>query len=203
MMRPGSTYMDYHQPGRGGYLDHQQQGYNGGYDSHGYGPGPSRQRPPPRTMTEPVNGYGRGDQNVYPLPHKDRSYETVTTAAGSGSSGEQAGYQTDPTSSDNSSIRRTSPPKRQEPVNDYGIGFNQPASFQPAAFNFNNGAQNNGQQQQRPMPQQNPSQSQMAPPPVPQKNGGGGMLRKTSTLKASDGGEKRKSWFARRFSKNA
>ena len=51
-------------------------------------------------MSEPMNAYGRADrehqQQVYPLPNKDRSYETVTTAAGSGGSAEQAGYQYGP-----------------------------------------------------------------------------------------------------------
>ncbi|KAM0332129.1 hypothetical protein ACHAQA_002401 [Verticillium albo-atrum] len=197
-MRPESTHMDYNNHNRSGYFDHSQNGGQGGY-----GPGPSRQRTS-RMMSEPMNGYGRGAQQVYPRSHKDRSYETVTTAAGSGHS-EQAGYQTDPTSSDNSSIERVSPAKRAEPVNDYGIGFNQQGAYKPAAFNnFASGANGAGPTgaNYQPAPLTNPTP--MAQPPVPQKNGGG-MLRKQSTQQSTqqrpDVGEKRKSWFSRRFSK--
>lgn len=202
--------MDYNRPNRTSYYDgnHNADGYAHNGNGYGYG-GPSRQRTP-RMMSEPMNVYGRADrehqQQVYPLPNKDRSYETVTTAAGSGSSAEQAGYQTDPTSSDNSSIHRTSPPKRQGPVNDYGIGFNQPASFQPAAFDMANGARNGGpSHDQYGAPQ--PAQAQMGPPPVPQKSGGV-LLRKQSSARQQqqqrpETSDKRKSWFSRRFSKNS
>lgn len=118
-------------------------------------------------------------QHVYPLPNKDRSYETVTSAAGSGHT-DPAGYQTDPTSSDNSSIRRASPAKRQEPMNDYGIGF----SHQQSNLAF---------QQPHPLPPPPVAGHEPAPPPVP---------RKGSVLKRQPTEEKRKSWFSRRFSKN-
>ncbi|EEY18841.1 conserved hypothetical protein [Verticillium alfalfae VaMs.102] len=196
-VRPESTHMDYNSPNRSGYFD------GGSYGQGGYGPGPSRQRAP-RMNSEPMNGYGRGGQQVYPIPHKDRSYETVTTAAGSGHS-EQAGYQTDPTSSDNSSIDRVSPAKRAEPTNDYGIGFNQQGAYQPAAFNnYASGANGAGPSgaNYRPAPMTNLNSA--APPAAPQKLGGG-MLRKQTTQQSTqsrpDVGEKRKSWFSRRFSK--
>ncbi|KAM0278368.1 hypothetical protein ACHAQH_005188 [Verticillium albo-atrum] len=193
-MRPESAQMEYNNHNRSGYFDPS-------HGQGGYGPGPSRQRAS-RMNSEPMNGYGRGAQQVYPMPHKDRSYETVTTAAGSGHS-EQAGYQTDPTSSDNSSIERVSPAKRAEPANDYGIGFNQQGSYQPSAFNNYasgaNGAGPSGANYQ-PAPMTN---SNTAPPAAPQKMGG--MLRKQSTQQSTqqrpDVGEKRKSWFSRRFSK--
>ncbi|KAG7137996.1 hypothetical protein HYQ45_004850 [Verticillium longisporum] len=195
-VRPESTHMDYNSPNRSGYFD-------GSHGQGGYGPGPSRQRAP-RMNSEPMNGFGRGGQQVYPIPHKDRSYETVTTAAGSGHS-EQAGYQTDPTSSDNSSIDRVSPAKRAEPTNDYGIGFNQQGSYQPAAFNnYASGANGAGPSgaNYRPAPMTNSNSA--VPPAAPQKLGGG-MLRKQTTQQSTqsrpDVGEKRKSWFSRRFSK--
>ncbi|ROT35464.1 hypothetical protein SODALDRAFT_337455 [Sodiomyces alkalinus F11] len=216
-MRPESTHLDYNysNSNRSGQLESMNQ--NGGGS---YGPGPSRQRTP-RMLSEPARGHGDGShhQNVYPLPHKDRSYETVTTAAGSGSS-EQAGYQTDPTSSENSSIDRPSPTKRRERINDYGIGFSQPATtYQPPAFSVSSGPRapgsNGAVPQLAPLgPNQNQSQSQnhgdtTSPPAIPRKDVGGGssggsiLLRKPSALQRSDTTEKRKSWFSRRFSKNS
>lgn len=121
--------------------------------------------------------------NVYAAGNNQRSYETV--ASGSGSSGEQAGYQTDPTSSDNSSVdRHQLPPRRQpEPLNDYGIGFSQQAEYQPPAFSVaGQGAPQNGE----------------AAPPVPKKEGG--ILRKSTTQDSqakTETGDKRKSWFKR------
>lgn len=180
---------------RQSYYDQYQNG--GGYYN---GNIPYRQRVP-RTQTDPhLNGYGRGDQNIYPLPNKDRSYETVTSAVGSGSSAEQAGYQTDPTSSDNSSIERVAPAPKPEPANDYGIGFNQGQSYQPPAFKFDNGAPNgkghayqtvnNGPQ----VPEQatnvlrRPAPASQQPPEPQQR---------------PDMPAKRKSWFSRRFSKSS
>ncbi|KAH6690421.1 hypothetical protein F5X68DRAFT_69783 [Plectosphaerella plurivora] len=209
MIRSDSSHVDFGRGQRGSFYEGSQA--NGDSYTHsanggpsGYGPGSSRQRTP-RMMSEPMPAFReqREQQQIYPLPHKDRSYETVTTAAGSGSS-DQAGYQTDPTSSDNSSVHRTSPPKRQEPVNDYGIGFNQSSSFQPAGFNVANGARNAGpssQSQQRGPPP--PPHGQMAPPQVPPKNGNVLLRKQVSPATRPEPVEKRKSWFSRRFSKTS
>lgn len=145
--------------------------------------------------------------NVYPLPMNHRSYETVASGSGSGSSGEHAGYQTDPTSSDNSSIERVqSPPKRQEPINDYGIGFSQDSNYQAPSFTvaINGGSATPGPSSINATPAHEPS-----PPLVPSKQGS--ILRKPSRALSTASvaterpgmGEKRKSWFARRFSKNS
>lgn len=167
----------------------------GGYNN-GYGPAPPRQMPRQRMHYEQQpQQYGR-EQGVYPLPHKDRSYETVTSAAGSGNS-DPAGYQTDPTSSDNSSIRRASPAKRQEPVNDYGIGFG-PGQSQAYQQNFT--LQQHPHQTNHPLPAPPPSAYQDPAAAVPRK----GLLRRQSSKTPqaqSDMGDKRKSWFSRRFSK--
>lgn len=139
-----------------------------------------------RMQSEPaVSGRGGGpDRSVYPMPNNHRSYETVASGSGSGSLGEPAGYQTDPTSSDNSSIDRRSPPKRQEPTNDYGISFGQP---QPPTLGL--GASPLGQSA------------------VPRKETGS-LLRKPSKsaqpsthAQERPKSEKRKSWF-KRFSKS-
>ncbi|OBR15302.1 hypothetical protein CH63R_00482 [Colletotrichum higginsianum IMI 349063] len=203
--RPESTQIEMGST-RQSYYDQYHNGAGGGYYN---GNIPYRQRVP-RTQTDPhMNGYGRGDQTVYPLSNKDRSYETVTSAAGSGSSAEHAGYHTDPTSSDNSSIERA-PAPRPEPVNDYGIGFSQgQSSYQPSAFSLDNGTPNgkgpaHSSVKQGPQisgkganvlrrpaaapPQQQQQQQQQQPPPPQQPQ-----ERPESS--------KRKSWFSRRFSK--
>ncbi|KAJ3955241.1 hypothetical protein N0V92_008236 [Colletotrichum tropicale] len=212
--RPASYRPESSQFGMGNnrqsYYDNYQHGggYNNGNDM------PYRQRVP-RTQTEPhMNGYGRGDQNIYPLPNKDRSYETVTSAAGSGSSGEHAGYHTDPTSSDNSSVERVPPPKKA-PANDYGIGFSQPMTSEPPSFNFENGGPSNQQHQQH---QQHQQQQPINIKTGPRVSGNSNVLRrpvaapqqmqqppKQQQQQQQQRPEpaKRKSWFSRRFSKSS
>lgn len=152
-----------------------------------------------RLQTDPNYSSNGRDQNIYPLPHKDRSYETVTSAAGSGHS-DQNGYQTDPTSSDNSSIDRTSPAKRNEPVNDYGIGFSQGQSQQAQMLGAGMG--------RKPLPQNMQQSSQQSGPPVPQKQHTI-IKRQPSNQSTAQSNlqrpepEKRKSWLSRRFSKRS
>ncbi|KAK4153075.1 meiotically up-regulated gene 9 protein [Chaetomidium leptoderma] len=186
---------------RDSYYD-QQAGYGG----HG----PTTQngrRGWPRMASEPQYGssYRQQNPNDYSNPNNHRSYETVGAGSGSGSSAEPAGYQTDPTSSDNSSIERgqSAVPRRQpEPVNDYGIGFGQSPSYHPPSFTV--GIQNPGMNGQASggYNYANPA------PPVPRKDPGP-VLRKpmaTGNAQAQQARpaqpEKRKSWFARRFSKH-
>lgn len=176
-------------PARGNYHD----GGHGG----GYGRANARERTPRMHSEGHYQTYGR-EQNVYPMPHKDRSYETVTSAAQSGSS-DPAGYHTDPTSSDNSSIDRASPAKRQEPTNDYGIGFSQPQAYQ-AGFSVGPGSAGGaGGQAQHALP---PPPVETGPPEAPPP----GLPRKQSVLRRQvsrqESPEKRKSWFGRRFSKS-
>ncbi|KAH6650832.1 hypothetical protein F5144DRAFT_543825 [Chaetomium tenue] len=192
----------------------QQPGY-GGYG----GPAQNGRRGWPRMASEPHHGasyrqqqhqHQHQQQMDYSLPSNHRSYETVTTAAGSGSSAEPAGYHTDPTSSDNSSVERvqSSVPRRQpEPVNDYGIGFSQSPSYQGPSFALSTGGgagggHNNNYQAGGAHGHGNP------PPPVPRKDVGG-TLRKPVSNPVHQAHqarpaqpEKRKSWFARRFSKH-
>jgi hypothetical protein len=153
-------------------------------------------------QTDPqYQNYGR-EQNIYPMPHKDRSYETVTSAAASGNS-DHAGYQTDPTSSDNSSIERRSPAKRpeqQQPMNDYGIGFSQGQSYQNQGLTV--GAPNGGPSGRHPLPPvpggMQQQQQQQPLPAVPRKDAPA-VLKRQASEQTTD---KRKSWFSRRFSKN-
>jgi len=178
-----STYGDPRAYNDGGHMD--------------YGPVPSRQRMS-RMHTEPMHA-PQPSFGSYHLQHKDRSYETVTSAAEGSRNSDQIGYQTDPTSSDNSSIERRSPAKRQEPVNDYGIGFGQ---SQP--YNNLTGLSNPNQ---APAPPQHATRQQ--------QNGRQGVVRKEApsllkrqstqnapqTAETSPPTEKRKSWLMRRFSK--
>ena len=174
------------------------------YNSQGYlddytglfMPGPPRQAPP-GSNAEHFRHYGR-DTNVYHLAHKDRSYETVTSAEGSGHS-DQIGYQTDPTSSDNSSIERQSPARRAESTNDYGIGFSQPQPYQNLGLGGN-------QTSRRPVPPAHGSAQQGGRPPVPRKEVSSVLKRQstqqTQKQEPSAAPDKRKSWFSRRFSKS-
>ncbi|CEJ82198.1 hypothetical protein VHEMI02277 [[Torrubiella] hemipterigena] len=152
--------------------------------------------------------YGHEQGDVYPMPNKDRSYETVASAAASGNS-DPAGYQTDPTSSDNSSIRRASPPKRKAPANDYGIGF--APNYQPPSLNHYSSrdvSPTNTGRSHHPLPPPPPPPpvhlQEPAPPAVPKK--GPSLLRRQPSrqqeLKTEAPVERRKSWLARRFSRN-
>ena len=171
-------------------LLHYGQNGQGGYNNYG---------------GQHTGGHGyNGRQSVYPLPHKDRSYETVTSAAASGGSADPAGYHTDPTSSDNSSIERRSPAKRQEPVNDYGIGFTQ-------SQYSHNGNLSVGLPQSNPhplpAPPQQHQQQQQFPrrlPAVPRKEVGSTLVRRQTAQPRQEAPqpEKRKSWLTRKFSKN-
>ncbi|KAI3400286.1 hypothetical protein diail_3667 [Diaporthe ilicicola] len=180
--RPQSTFRPESGAPRDGYQDQYR-----------WGP-PDRRRGPPRMGPGPGPGPGPEQQfrnrqngpNPYGAGNNQRSYETV--ASGSGTSAEPAGYQTDPTSSDNSSIERQQPRRQPEPINDYGIGFSQTPEYQTSStFSVPNpgsaqyGYQNGG-----------------GPPSVPRKDGA--VLRKPTTQESQqrpDTGEKRKSWFKR------
>jgi hypothetical protein len=197
--------------GRNSYYDNQNyNNNNGGYYTTSAGPSgyrgqggqgghgrPSRERASKMTSDPQLRSHGREqreqrEQNVYPLPHKDRSYETVTSAAASGNS-DPAGYQTDPTSSDNSSIHRTSPAKR---VNDYGIAFSQSQSYKAPALTVNLSPLGNGHQLPAP-----PNASYQNPLPAIPRKEAAVLKRQVSTTPS--GGDKRKSWFSRKFSKNS
>ncbi len=202
------------QRGDNGYYD-QQSGYGGG---GGYGP-PQQggRRGVPRMYSEPQygnNGYRQQrDPHDYPPQNGGhRQYEAGASASGSGSSAEPAGYQTDPTSSDNSSIERvqTIPRRQPEPVNDYGIGFSQnQQGYQQPAFTVNvqnqggsnNGGRFNDNYQVSAAPA--PTYGGGAPPQVPRKESTPVLRKQLSTGPAQQAPpEKRKSWFSRRFSKN-
>ncbi|GAP83363.1 putative DUF2406 domain protein [Rosellinia necatrix] len=184
----GNTYDQRQSAMVGSSRDSYYEGFDGGPYSNG-GPSTGTRNKYPRNQSEPQLS-GR-ERNVYPIPNNHRSYETVASGSGTGSMGEPAGYQTDPTSSENSSIDRRSPPKRQQPMNDYGISFGQTPSYQAPGVGLGHGAVGN-------------------PPPLPRKEQGP-LLRKPSKAPSSNGksqerpdlGEKRKSWFMRRFSKNS
>lgn len=204
--RPESTQME--RPGGMGRPDSYYGMDNGGPNNAYY---PNQARHP------------RAANGVYPAPGGQPSYETVTTASGSGSSLEPAGYLTDP-SSDNSSLDRMAAvaAAKEKPSETYGLdGFGQIPQFAPPGSHLElqyswNGAQ---QQQQR---QGNGYSNQGATPPPPPQKGGMGVtapIRRVPIKLGSTGGnagpsiptptkpvaaaEKRKSWFGRRFSRAA
>ncbi|KAH6638131.1 hypothetical protein C7974DRAFT_390933 [Boeremia exigua] len=173
--------------------------YDASYSQGGPVGGPPRVRYGNRMQSDP--GWGNGarpqNQSVYaqqPPNAYQQSRDTVHTN-GSGGSASDA-YATDP-HSDNSSFER-SMPVRPPPADDVYV---QQAGYFP-------------QQQQQP---QQPQQYNAAPPPPPQsakpqpkaapiKLGGGGEAagggRPGVLRKESQGDDKRRSWFKRRFSKD-
>jgi len=192
-------------PGQRDTYYNEQQGPAGSFP-----PAPHNQgrRGYPRMSSEPppfAPGYRQQGNGEYAIPPNHRSYETVASASGSGSSAaEPSGYQTDPTSSDNSSVERVqAPPKPQQPTNDYGIGFSPSSTYQAPAFTvgYQPTGPNGGANGYRPAGA-SPNYGG-APPPVPQK-GPMPIARKPTTEQVQQRPappEKRKSWFSRRFSK--
>lgn len=182
------------------YMD-RQNGMGRGdsyYDVNGSGPSngyvPNRARYP-RTASEPH--FNHGGQGVYPATGAQRSYETVTTASGSGSSGEQAGYSTDP-SSENSSIDRITP--LRDNGDNYGFnGYgNTNSQLNNGYTQYHMSGANNIPRSSNQGPPPPPHGQNNAPPRVPMKLGK--TVSNTDTKSAP--AEKRKSWFGKRFSKN-
>jgi hypothetical protein len=180
---------------------------NSARPSNGYYPSRARY---PRTASEPHFNNGTG---VYPLHGIQQSYETVTTASGSGSSGDPLGYSTNP-SSDNSSLERIQPPP--PPEHNYSIGVNGYGGAQNNQMANYSANGYGGYSKHTEMPimssgYQGPAggppvpprkESVLEPPRVPIKLGSsaaGGP--KTYEPPRPGAGEKRKSWFGKRFSK--
>lgn len=178
------------------FADGRSSYYNSGDNagpSNGYYPNRARY---PRTASEPQFSNGQG---VYPGPGNQRSYETVT----SGSSADAPGYSTDP-SSENSSTDRIAPLAVKDPAENYGfIGFSgnaENAQYPPLGNNVLL-----GQHQGNNYPAQRPTavlRKETTGPRVPIKlsptsgNAGGPPNQRPNA------GEKRKSWFGKRFSKS-
>lgn len=171
---------------------------NNGGPSNGYYPNRARY---PRTASEPHFNNG---QNIYPVPGNHQSYETVTTASGSGSSGDPVGYNTDP-SSENSSVDRINALSNKEPAETYGFnGFGNTPQFAPPGAGMNEQYGGNGNQRQNKYSNQGP--------PLPRKDvprkGGPIRLGETSgnagppPTQRPAPAEKRKSWFSKRFSRS-
>ncbi|KFY45361.1 hypothetical protein V494_00984 [Pseudogymnoascus sp. VKM F-4513 (FW-928)] len=171
--------------------------YDNNNSNNGYFPNRSRY---PRNDSEPaLNTMG----GVYPPNGNAQSYETVTTAAGSGSSAEPLGYSTDP-SSDNSSFDRVAPISKMD------YGNNSPSNGQYGYSGQQQYPVGGAQQgyQAAGYPSQNngplPPVKDRVPPRVPIKLGksapGQEPPQQYDPPKAVP--DKRKSWFSKRFSKS-
>ena len=172
------------------------------YNDHSNGYHPNRARYP-RTASEP---HFNNVQGVYPIPGNQSSYETVGTASGSGSS-DPAGYQTP--LSENSSIDRIAPlPPVKEPEDNYGFnGFGGNPQYAPPGSGLQEQQFGSGGQSR----QANGFPTQV-PPQVLRKDTAGRQPIKLgksnpNAVPQSDpqrpaAGEKRKSWFGKRFSKS-
>ncbi|KAH8198622.1 hypothetical protein TruAng_007212 [Truncatella angustata] len=188
-----SAMLDPRGPAMGGPRgDEYFEGFDGAANGRNGGNGPrnrnARVQADPSMSTHPAVNRG-----VFQSPNNHKSYETVASGSGSASYGEPSGYQTDPTSSENSSInRRASPPKRyQEPRNDYGISFGQTPSYQPPSL---------GPDASHPRTMPDNSHA-----PAPPPKGSGTLLKKGSAAapQRPDMGEKRKSRLSRLFGKSS
>lgn len=173
------------------YYDGGQEGGNG-RPSNGYYPSRARY---PRTASEPFMNNGAG---VYPQYANQQSYETVTTASGSGSYGEPAGYSTDP-SSENSSVDRIQAINRPEYADAYRPTGND--ANQHLQMRHNNSYSYGGPGAD--MPMINESKAAQYPPRVPIKLGTGGAGANTSpgVYEPPKPEGKRKSWLGRRLSR--
>lgn len=184
-------------PSPGSQLDMRQgrdDGYGGGgygYNNNGgYGGGGQRPRYNRMASESQYHQPQYRQNDVYPGPAgiNHRSYETVASGSGSGSGVEPAGYQTDPTSSDNSSIeRRHSPLKQQQYAN-------------------NNAYSGNGKAPSSRLAQtQNSSNNPLPPPPPPQHNSNSLLRKATQQSSKPDAGhgekQHRKSWLSRKLSR--
>jgi hypothetical protein len=189
------------------YYESNGNHYGNYGQSNGYQPSRARF---PRTASEPAFNNGNG---LYPANGQQRSYETVT-APGSGSSGEAAGYSTDP-SSENSSLDRIQTMQKAEPVDNYGFnGFDSSQQPQLRQIGPNSYGGYPGQQAEMPAINGYQGQGNGMPPLVPRKGIQGAPPRVPIKLGTSAGGgnpgtyeapkpvnEKRKSWFGKRFSR--
>ena len=177
----------------------------------------------PRNASDPAL-YGNNNQGVYPTNGYQQSYDTVTSASGTGSHAtDQWGNSTDP-SSENSSIDKIQQAPKPEPTENYGLsGFGGSPQFQgpileeygtnvpayghpgygrPKQSYGGAGVQGNGFPPAPPphLPAKDkgprvPMKLGNPMPPPPTVNG-------YSHNGKADQGEKRKSWLKRRFSKN-
>lgn len=171
--------------------------YNGqDYNGQNQNQNPNRSRYP-RTTSEP---YGNV-QGVYPATGNQQSYETVTSALGSGSSGEPAGYVTDPSSENSSLDRGQAIQNKQQPVNNYGFeGFGGNPQLQPVGAGINANPYNNYNQNQ------NPGGSvlrKQAPGGGPIKLGGAPNSNETSVYTPPRPEPEKKKGFFKRFSRSS
>lgn len=187
---------------RSGYYG-SVSGYNGAstprfpQDSY-YGGRPMSTSRPDSAMFDPrSSAMLSGPPGGNPRDSYFDGYESAAYGYGGGFSG--GGGSSSGRNSENSSIDRRMPARRQEPVNDYGISFGQSPSYQPPSLGV-----------PASQPRTMPSESVPVGVPMPTKqSGGGGLLRKSSSKMAAgtqqrpEAGDKRKSWFSRRFSKNS
>ena len=172
-----------------------------------------------RMSSEPVM-YGRNSQGVYPSHAYQQSYDTVTSASGTGSHGtDQWGNSTDP-SSENSSIDRIQQAPKPDLGEEYGFsGFGGSPQFQSPILEEHGlgapayGQPGYGQSQISPSngyPYQGNSGPPPPPPPPHKETSPRVPIRLGNSSDPSWGssdvqpqvGEKRKSWLKRRFSRN-
>ncbi|KAI9699164.1 MAG: hypothetical protein M1820_007243 [Bogoriella megaspora] len=202
------------------------------HDGYGAGPVPPRHRYGQRLNSDPALArYNSQGQNVYPTHGYHQSHDTVNTGISNGSDATGPWANSTDPSSENSSIDRVNPPNppKPEPTETYGLnGFGGAPNFQgpileeygagshgvayPRSFAYGGPQNGNGPTQFNDIPP--------APPPKASQPQGHRKLMKLNSAgdvtpqqydaygqparqqSTQNSGEKRKSWFKRRFSKD-
>lgn len=170
--------------------------YNQNGNGNGNGNG-RRPRHTPRSSDQAyANGNGNGGQYAYQQQNYQRSYDNVTAMSGSGSGHTDSyGQSTDPSSLNSSMDQLQHHALQQQRLDER-------AQVEYGYQGYGGGPNMNGQGKSLPSP----------PAAVADPGWGGassgaapanGHLRKTpaANVKAQENGEKRKSWFKKRFSK--
>jgi len=187
----------------------QRDSYVDGYGNGGpVGAQPQRMRYGNRMQSDPGwNNRQSAHGGVYPMNGYQQSRDTVNTNGSNGSHSDGP-YSNDHSNSENSSIERGMPvqPPQQDMGAQYGFnGFGRGPIMEEYAQGSGNYSQGPPQPPAHAMPPPPPRHSTQA---APIKLGGGGPPATENTRpamlskKSSDAGEKRKSWFKRRFSKD-
>lgn len=175
---------------------------NNAGNNYGNGYYPTRARYP-RTAGESNFNNGR---DIYTANENHQQlYDTVNSASGSGSSGEPLGYSTDPSSENSSVDRIQSAPKPEfAEINGFS-GFGPAPNVQIPNYGSNGPGGYTEKQPEVPVMNRGYGGRNPGPPPVPPKHSQAplaGSSPNTNGTARPGAGEKRKSWFGKRFSKS-
>ncbi|KAL2003044.1 hypothetical protein VTN02DRAFT_5200 [Thermoascus thermophilus] len=166
------------------------QQYNANHSHSNSNAGGRQQRQRPYYEQDYRNGDGNNGQSFYPQQGYQKSYDNVTAGSASVSNTDPWGNSTDP-SSLNSSMDRLQQQQQRPLADSYGVNGSNAGPQGNNGVAYNAGA--GGYEQAVP-----------APAAKDPNSGGpvGGTPRKGAANSSPDGGEKKKNWLKKRFSKS-